>query len=1019
MAAAARTPAAGPAAAGAGEPEPGPPARVEILTDEEWGMHLRADYRHDGFIDVEPYNIGGAGAIYTPPDGGRGTKEFLEMTFWEHANQMAKGRPGYETLKTRMESRYDFEIPEKTGEYKPIHILEATGNSRIGIVMDAGESVTEYLGCLNVLTFGMVLDAASSPTGADKKPMYFQPEDPNASVTIGLTEFGFNPAIIPSIIVSNFDGSGVKSAWQYTKGDRTGRWDPMKDPPGFVEPTDVLGVKTINVLGGNYTGKERASSLEDKIGKTLGDTMIVASAMPSFRGNVINPFYGLNGGGTWRYIHPSDEPPPVPTSLVVKTGDILNAVRCIFKNVPVILERQSALGILKHFEYYPSEANPEKTAKNAVIAYDSMIAVARNRYNALIEEFRKTLGVGDALQGGYSKFIKDDDEPLPAGRRARGTTVLSADKFPRAGQLVREIMADLAKLRDMVVYHFTQQKSTLNAIVEATYNPAVVASGGGKAKPEKASISKPKKTTKQDIAAALREVGASEISASQAAQQFSVEGRRIGPPRAAAPPPAAAAPPPAAVAPAPAAPLEIVGTAIGAAGSGLAAVRGKRGRTEEAKSVIKIPESQLAPPVRRRRVAPNGDNNFENIMAFYNRDLEHLQNLCPQTDEVVRDDETKLMAPIIPITRTGGLIKIHREGGSQVSVPDMEIRLLTAFKKIAETPLDLPAVDYKDTLFYQRFTKPIKDLAVTRVGDDGGMSGGAEYEGELTQYIDDIINNNLEAEPPDDAINITVDSEKLDLSAKFIPLTLAFLKYCPEWFITRKLDVFKVLHKLIRMKNSARIMSPVLLERIKAEFEFLKTVGILRYNVFPSINHNGTTTGTLFYNAFTARVNYANTMRYANSRDIGFKVIENRMKAAAAERAAAAAAAPVELAVDPAQALREAPVPPLGSSPAAKPPMSRFPAAAGAPEPAPAGDGTLPLDEGVASGTQGESQGSVFPASPPVSGRAAAVPYGSPTNAATRAAAELGPRGPTSGGSTPRRKKNRKSTYRLKKSTNK
>lgn len=486
------------------------------LKPEDWGRHLRADYRHDGLEPLNvPYNIGRnrpEAKQQVPPR----FPEFDEDAFMEYAlNQ------GYVTrvpaFKARMASRLEFKLPSKNAEFdgSAPKIFDA-GNAAIGLVMDAGKNVTEYLGVQNVISFGMCIDPAGSSIAQNQRPVFYDPA--NKKVYIQLRQFGFDPDVIQGVwIVNVMGGSLVQSVWMMGPQWQNQRIDPVKrkkygPPPAGVPlhteaalggiPLAELGLKPINVTdpekAGYYTSINNATDAGGagsdfyKMGKTLGDTMIVASAMPKFKlydsaGNLVafrdaagnttydypNPYYGVgkavgtgdaqkdvwknhfNVNNSYPYTPPPEGNPP--QTFLVKTGDRLNAVRAIFKGVPVILERQAKGNAPKFFEYFPGTPAPEQIVAAIEPGYDRIIADCRQRYTTLIANMNALLErAGGPLKTEAARF---------SGEKRAQRFNLDAAQLGQAGAFVSAAITGIEALQAAsLTYLNTVKDATVAAI---------------------------------------------------------------------------------------------------------------------------------------------------------------------------------------------------------------------------------------------------------------------------------------------------------------------------------------------------------------------------------------------------------------------------------------------------------------------------------------------------------------------------------------------------------------------------
>lgn len=476
---------------------------------DDWGRHLRADYRHDtlesrnNLLNI-PYNRGRRDAVH--PDTGN---EFDEDGFMEYA----MNRPyiaGNAEFKARIAGRVEFKLPMKNAVFDGTapQVFDG-GNIVVGLVMDAGKYLTDYLGSQNAISFGMCIDPAKSSIGPKDRPVFFEPT--NKKVYIQLAQFGFDPAVIQGIwIVNVMGGSLVQSVWMMGPDHGNQRIDPVKRrklnpiPPG-VPPheeaalggidTAQLGLKRINFetpeTAGYYTSINNASDAGGvgadfyKMGKTLGDTMIVASAMPKYKlylpGGVVekdNPYYGINQPtgigmetGVWKnhfntnnpYPYTTGPTPNPPKTLLVKTGDQLNAIRAIFKGVPVILERQAKGTRPKFFEFYPGVPAPAQIIKAIDAGYDRLVKECEQRYDALINNLKAARLADDSINYEYTKFVVDGTRlRFPSDRRNPDDLA----KLRAAWAFLNETVAELEKLKTICAGYLTGVKTAFTTVLE-------------------------------------------------------------------------------------------------------------------------------------------------------------------------------------------------------------------------------------------------------------------------------------------------------------------------------------------------------------------------------------------------------------------------------------------------------------------------------------------------------------------------------------------------------------------------
>jgi hypothetical protein len=474
----------------------GDPPNDGDLSVDDWGRHLRADYRHDGLNPVKLYNVGGG--------GGRGA-EFAEHEFLDYAVALPYITTNA-TFKARYAGKIEFMLPEKTATFDGTtpRFFDA-GNGMIGLVMDAGKNITEYIGAQNAISFGMCIDPAGSSIHKNDKPVFYEPPRGNRKVYIELKQFGFEPSVIQGVWIADvLGGSLVKSVWVMGDGELV---DPVRrkkigklaagqvahDPAILTDAIIAdLGSKPINVVNiefaGYYTSIDKAKGADGKdpdrykMGKTLGDTMIIASAMAQFKRfrpgtNIVeevydNPYYGLGpeARGEWlNHFNRNNDYPydiPRPQTLLVKTGDLLNSVRAIFKGVPVIMERQAAKGKPKFFDYTPGLPSVNQLLDAIEPGYDRLIAECTRRYTELATSIGRAI-VQDFYSPEYMSFA--------TGVRAQRVR-LTPEQSAAAADLIRRSKAGVERLREICVRYLTDMKgATLRAIAatvaDAARNP--------------------------------------------------------------------------------------------------------------------------------------------------------------------------------------------------------------------------------------------------------------------------------------------------------------------------------------------------------------------------------------------------------------------------------------------------------------------------------------------------------------------------------------------------------------------
>ncbi len=431
-------------------------------TEKQMGYHLLCDAKHDFGAQIpELYNIGGEGAPAAV--GATVVSEDGALEFFLNG----AGGATIKDLAARKAGEVVFTVPEKTASLQnwKSPLLFQGGNDKIGIIQDAGEFITQRIGSKNVIAFGSILDPAGKPIAPDQAPIWFQPT--TDKVAIPLASFGFDRTKIDGIVVSKLTAGTVKAAYSFTNrtlrdGVGMGPLPEGKPESGKSKPinnTEVsdagffTSIKKVENVGRELAGTPgfpntaKANAFVDKyrtyfyIGKTLGDAMLVASAMKTFPMNVegetiTNPYYGI-GAPSWKFwAAPNTTVPDAdkPSILALKTGDRLNWLRAIIMNVPTIYEDQ-AKGARKTKQYRFFPGIPDPKAVHAAIAGD----FPKIKENVI----KRYIDVRDSLRG----LLISEDGPInadltpfaPGGAKTIKNT--RAAKF--AGILIRKIQQGL------------------------------------------------------------------------------------------------------------------------------------------------------------------------------------------------------------------------------------------------------------------------------------------------------------------------------------------------------------------------------------------------------------------------------------------------------------------------------------------------------------------------------------------------------------------------------------------------
>ena len=445
--------------------------------DELMGYHLQADVAHDFGGDAPVYNIGGAGALTRV--GAPNTSEDGALNYF--IGPSPRGLPNVtKDLVARLGQQVIFTVPDKTASFQnwKAPVLFQGGNDKIGVVQDAGEFITQRIGAKNVITFGSILDPAGKPIAPDQEPIWFQPS--TNTVTISLAPFGFDSNVIKSIVIKDLTAGTVKS--EFNANNKVIDAVAMSPPapvvsggkPKPINNTDIAkaGFFTSIKKAENVGRELQASGVKPDairklinensqyffIGKTLGDAMLVASAMPGFPENVPNPnpYYGIGATTGWKSWVFKDRTVASPSLLCLKTGDRLNWLRAVLLNVPAIYEDQAKGGRkIKQYKFIPGLADPAAIKAAILSDFDALIPSIAERYNGLTNSLGNLLNQTD-----NRKIDRAKTNFAPGG--SKEISSVSGDVL--AGRVVREIRTRLGAISKRVTDWVAKQKTVASAI---------------------------------------------------------------------------------------------------------------------------------------------------------------------------------------------------------------------------------------------------------------------------------------------------------------------------------------------------------------------------------------------------------------------------------------------------------------------------------------------------------------------------------------------------------------------------
>jgi hypothetical protein len=486
----------------------------DIPTDsdeyKDLAIHIEADVRHDfSAEDLAKIGLYSEGSTIQESEGrvvGGINKEDNIVAYFTNINS---NKEYIENYIARLKSRMLFPVMDSTDTFQASQVttLVPSGNSTVGIVQDAGKYITGFLGAKNVLTFGSVLDQAGKPVSDDKNPIWY---DPGSSVyqEIDLDQFGFDPKVIKSITVSNFTGGEVSAVFTMADGTKIDAIlrQPIKNEKHQLRSKPINN--TFAEQSGYFVSIEKASDIKDDpnlfmyfMGKTLGDTMLVASCMKQFKNvgkltqtrdektfidypyesnkNIYYPVSsssssstiaaGSGSGSTrWKTYQNTSIQGPGPETLLLKTGDRLNHIRAFIKGVGTIYETRNpkdSKSETKFFDYIPGSISAEEIANGFPTAYANLAKDVESRYNILITKYGSFLDKYNVLKSDtkYSDFTGSNKSVLATGVGIP----ITKNCLINAGYVIRFIIENLEFLKVNAAKYFNDKTAIISANVDS------------------------------------------------------------------------------------------------------------------------------------------------------------------------------------------------------------------------------------------------------------------------------------------------------------------------------------------------------------------------------------------------------------------------------------------------------------------------------------------------------------------------------------------------------------------------
>lgn len=426
------------------------------MTEEEWKYHLWADVHHDfGYL--------GPGNIYyqighEDMSGSPGIR--VESNAQNHLYDIMRSGDDANsaTFRQRIQSKIVFKVPTETEVSKNIVVptLSHVGNNAIGIVHDAGEFITTRLGCQNVITFGSVLDPASKPIDSERRPIWRATPD----VTVGLRQYGFatDAPGVETITIRGFNGGSTMVGLKFPE---QGMVDGVAREL-YAEGEPLRRAKVINNTSieqsGFFTSISEASdaTLQQgtdiqrrqyyyRIGKTLGDAMLVESLVQ------------LPNGGVWQQFDGNALNVAPPTFFALKTLDRLNHTRAVVKGIPSIFDNSLKDGDpVRSFDYIPGNVTDDQFNTILANGYANLRTQITNRYNDLNTQLAALLNEG-ALR---PQYIRATGSPR-AIFSGRGDGGRQAKLAAIGGIIQGQIVQRIIQLRDRKLAEFDGKVATV------------------------------------------------------------------------------------------------------------------------------------------------------------------------------------------------------------------------------------------------------------------------------------------------------------------------------------------------------------------------------------------------------------------------------------------------------------------------------------------------------------------------------------------------------------------------------
>jgi hypothetical protein len=322
---------------------------------KDMGYHLHCDIVHDlqTARKTENYGTYTLSALHIPDSGVNGGKidEDAASAYLKNLINL----PGVRNARFTT-SKY-FITYQNTAVYPDNDVMGplflGVPNNNVAIVQDNGSQLFDKLGVHNLLTFGSVLDQAGKPVHSDDNPFYYD----QPSYDISLCKYGFKDPVTLSI--RQFDGRTTMCAMTMSNGKK---YDAIttEEIGAIEEPNKSKPInKTTPDESGYFSSIDQISKITetdvstDEIqryyaGKALGDTTLVAS---------IEELLDARNRVQLRSLYNASAIPRLDR-IVLKTGDRLNHVRAILRDVPSIYQHpRQTQQLSSTYEFIPSSVD--------------------------------------------------------------------------------------------------------------------------------------------------------------------------------------------------------------------------------------------------------------------------------------------------------------------------------------------------------------------------------------------------------------------------------------------------------------------------------------------------------------------------------------------------------------------------------------------------------------------------------------------------------------------------------------